>query len=77
LDSVDKVLKLVEDGKVKLITDAQIVEVGGNERLEYVIVEDPGGRTTMQTDYFIPLFGLTPKLGRSRNGGLILTSMLL
>jgi len=70
LDSVDKVLKLVEDGKVKLITDAQIVEVGGNERLEHVIVEDPGGRTAMKTDYFIPLFGLTPKLGPITEWGL-------
>jgi len=70
LDSVDKVLKLVEAGKVKLITDAQVVEVGGNDNLEHVVIEHPEGKTTMKTDYFIPLFGLTPKLGPIADWGL-------
>jgi len=70
LDSVDKVLQLVEAGKVKLITDAQVVEVGGGVQLENVTIEHPEGRTTIEVDYFIPLFGLTPKLGPIANWGL-------
>ncbi len=70
LDSVDKVTKLVEAGKVKLITDAQVVEVGGEGKLDYVIIEHPDGKTTLETDYFIPLFGLTPRLGPIAEWGL-------
>lgn len=70
LDSVDKVLKLVASGKVKLITDAQVVEVGGENQLNYVVVEHGEGKTKVETDYFLPLFGLTPKLGPIAEWGL-------
>lgn len=63
LDSVDKVTALAAAGKVDLITDANVVAVEGNERLESVIVEVPDGRKTIAVDYFLPMFGLTPKLG--------------
>jgi thioredoxin reductase (NADPH) len=70
LGSVDKVLSLVEEGKVKLITDAQVVEVGGNEKLEHVVIEHPDGKIKADTDYFLPLFGLTPRLGPIAHWGL-------
>ena len=69
-DSVDKVMKLAEVKKVDLITNAQVVEVGGHERLEYVTVEHSGNKTKLDVDYFIPLFGLTPKLGPIAEWGL-------
>jgi len=37
---------------------------------ESVIIETNGEKITTETDYFIPLFGLTPKLGSIANWGL-------
>ena len=70
LDSVDKVLALVKEGKAKLITDASIVEVLGQDKLEAVTIEAPDGRMRYEADYFLPLFGLTPKLGPIADWGL-------
>jgi thioredoxin reductase (NADPH) len=70
LDSVEKVMKLVDSGKVKLITDAQVVEVNGDDHLSQVVIERPEGKSGILTDYFIPLFGLTPKLGPIAEWGL-------
>jgi thioredoxin reductase (NADPH) len=70
LDSVDKVLKLAGEGRVKLITDASVTEVLGADRLEQVTIEVPDGRVQQDTDYFLPLFGLTPKLGPIGEWGL-------
>jgi len=69
-DSVDKVLGLVSQGKVKLITDASVVEVKGSNGLQAVVIEVPEGKVTHETDFFIPLFGLTPKLGPIADWGL-------
>lgn len=70
LDSVDKVLALVKEGKAKLVTDASIVEVLGEDKLEAVTIEVPDGRMRYEADYFLPLFGLTPKLGPIADWGL-------
>lgn len=70
LDSVDKVMALVKEGKAKLITDASIVEVLGENNLEAVTIEVPNGRMRYEADYFLPLFGLTPKLGPIADWGL-------
>lgn len=69
-DSVDKVMKLVSGGKVSLITDATVVDIEGHELLESVNVEVPDGKIRIETDYFLPLFGLTPKLGPIAEWGL-------
>ncbi len=70
LDSVEKVQELKESGKIKLITPGEIVGFNGKEHLESVIIETNGEKITTETDYFIPLFGLTPKLGPIANWGL-------
>ncbi|MBK8700582.1 MAG: NAD(P)/FAD-dependent oxidoreductase [Saprospiraceae bacterium] len=71
LDSVEKVMHLVEAGKVKLITNAQAVDLKGADKLEHVVVEvDDQGSYDVQADYFIPLFGLSPKLGPIADWGL-------
>lgn len=72
LDSVDKVMELVKSGKVELITDASVEELQGTDRLESVGIEVPGGRIFRKADFFIPLFGLTPKLGPIADWGLVL-----
>ena len=70
LDSVEKVQELKELGKIKLITPGEIVGFNGKEHIESVIIETNGEKITTETDYFIPLFGLTPKLGPIANWGL-------
>jgi thioredoxin reductase (NADPH) len=69
-DSVDKVRQLVSDGKAKLITEAGVVNLYGADRLESVVIETKDGQTGHELDYFIPLFGLTPKLGPIADWGL-------
>ena len=70
LDSVEKVQELKNAGKIKLITPAEVVGLNGSEHLESIIIEENGAQRTIPTDYFIPLFGLTPKLGPIANWGL-------
>jgi len=70
LDSVEKVQELKESGKIKLITPGEIVGFNGKDHIEAVIIETNGEKITTETDYFIPLFGLTPKLGPIANWGL-------
>ncbi len=71
LDSVDKVQELKDAGKLKLITPAEIKEIVGESHVTGVIIskkdEDP---YVLETDHFIPLFGLAPKLGPIANWGL-------
>lgn len=70
-DSVEKVQKLVDSGKIKLITNAQVVGLRGNGQLNSVVVkQDSGDEIVLDTDYFVPLFGLTPKLGPIAEWGL-------
>ncbi|MGE4347154.1 MAG: NAD(P)/FAD-dependent oxidoreductase [Flavobacteriaceae bacterium] len=70
LDSVEKVQELKKLGKINLITPAEVVKLNGAEHLESLVVEINGARMTVEADYFIPLFGLTPKLGPIANWGL-------
>jgi len=71
LDSVEKVQELKTSGKIKMITPGEVVGLNGAEHLESVVVEDDkGAKRTIPTDYFIPLFGLTPKLGPIGDWGL-------
>ncbi len=70
LDSVDKVQELKNEGKIKLITPAEVVGLNGAEFLESIDVEENGAHRKIETDYFIPLFGLSPKLGPIANWGL-------
>ena len=70
LDSVEKVQELKNSGKIKLITPGEVVGFCGSERIESIDIEINGARMNVETDYFIPLFGLTPKLGPIANWGL-------
>jgi thioredoxin reductase (NADPH) len=64
LDSVEKVEHLVAAGRVTLLTDSQVVGLNGNGKLDSVIVKhDTEGDKEIMTDHFVPLFGLSPKLG--------------
>jgi thioredoxin reductase (NADPH) len=70
LDSVEKVQELKSSGKIKLITPAEVSSLNGTERIESITIDTNGEQMNVPTDYFIPLFGLTPKLGAIANWGL-------
>jgi thioredoxin reductase (NADPH) len=71
LDSVEKVEQLVAAGRVKLMTDSQVVGLQGDTKLESVIIKhDTEGELHVPTDHFVPLFGLSPKLGPIGEWGL-------
>lgn len=70
LDSVDKVIELKKSGKINLITPAEIVGIIGEDKVEGLMIEKEGESFEIETDYFIPLFGLSPKLGPIANWGL-------
>jgi len=73
LDSVEKGQQLKNAEKIKLITPAEIVGLKGRDTLEEVVVKKTGDTTeeiTLSTDTFIPLFGLSPKLGPIGDWGL-------
>ena len=64
LDSVEKVQQLAESGRVNLITNAQAVGIVGDHRVEGVTVKHKSGeQEVIDVDDFVPLFGLSPKLG--------------
>jgi len=62
-DSVSKVMKLSEEGRVKLLLNTEINGVSGNGKLNAVELKQADGLLKLETDYLIPLFGLSPKLG--------------
>jgi thioredoxin reductase (NADPH) len=63
-DSAAKVFELAEAGKIDLILQSQVSSLGGNGVLREVSVVDQHKQTTViETHGFIPLFGLSPKLG--------------
>jgi thioredoxin reductase (NADPH) len=70
LDSVEKARELKNQNKIKIITPAEIVKLNGNLSLESVTISHNGNEEIIDVDHFIPLFGLSPKLGPIANWGL-------
>lgn len=70
LDSVEKVQELKKLGRINLITPAEVSAINGNGKVESLTIDVEGESQTIETDYFIPLFGLTPKLGPIADWGL-------
>ena len=71
LDSVEKVQELKNKKKIKLITPAEVVSLIGDKKLEAVEIKaEDSENLTLDVDHFIPLFGLTPKLGPINDWGL-------
>lgn len=64
-DSVQKVMDLNAQGKIKLKTYTEVKELKGNEHLTSVRTFNKKEEQDewIETDYFLPLFGLSPKLG--------------
>ncbi|WP_397363657.1 NAD(P)/FAD-dependent oxidoreductase [Olleya sp. R77988] len=70
LDSVEKVQELKLLNKINLITPAEVTGLHGDNNIEGITVTKDGVDSVLETDHFIPLFGLSPKLGPIGNWGL-------
>ena len=70
LDSVEKVRELKNQNKIRIITPAEIIKLNGESNLESVTISHNGNEEIINIDHFIPLFGLSPKLGPIANWGL-------
>jgi thioredoxin reductase (NADPH) len=70
-DSAEKVKNLDEAGRLKLFLNSNVSDLHGEGALNAVTISNKAGETTVvDTDYFLPLFGLSPKLGPIANWGL-------
>lgn len=70
-DSAEKVFDLAKSGKINLILQSHITAISGNGHLKEVTVQGKDNEVRkLETDYLIPLFGLTPKLGPIAEWGL-------
>lgn len=75
LDSVEKVKELKDLGKINLITPGEVdgLQADENGHLSSVIIKKKSEATEeiqLEVDHFIPLFGLSPKLGPIADWGL-------
>jgi thioredoxin reductase (NADPH) len=70
LDSVEKLQEYKKLGLVNLITPAEVISLHGEDHLNAITINKDDNQVTLEADYFIPLFGLTPKLGAIANWGL-------
>ena len=71
IDSVEKVAELAKEGKINLITDAEVKAINGADKVESVLIKHKTeGDIVKECDHFIPLFGLSPKLGPIADWGL-------
>jgi thioredoxin reductase (NADPH) len=72
-DSVSKAQDLANEGRISMLTDAQVTGLSGQASLEQVTITRNNGATEqLSVDHFIPLFGLSPKLGPIAQWGLAL-----
>ena len=70
LDSLEKARELNQQNKINIITPAEITKLNGKDKLESIIVTKDKVDTEINLDHFIPLFGLSPRLGPIGNWNL-------
>ena len=70
IDSVEKIQFLKNNNKIKLFTPAEAFKLEGKNSLEAIYIQHREQEKKIEIDYFIPLFGLTPKLGPIADWGL-------
>lgn len=69
-DAAEKVFKLAKAGKIDLHLKSRVVGLDGTGHLESLTVMGPQQEFVIEADHFIPLFGLSPKLGPIEHWGL-------
>jgi thioredoxin reductase (NADPH) len=71
LDSVEKVMDLAKRGVIDVITEAEIVGVSGQDKLERVTIKKNSGESyEIAAENWMPLYGLSPMLGPIAEWGL-------
>ena len=71
LDSAEKVSDLAKAGKINLLLNTNLQSLQGNGTLKSVsVTNNEEDIREIETDYLIPLFGLSPKLGPIAEWGL-------
>jgi thioredoxin reductase (NADPH) len=62
---------MAASGKINLHTDAEVVELAGDDVLRTITLQHSNEtKTVLTTDHWLPLFGLSPKLGPLSEWGL-------
>ena len=70
-DSAEKVFNLAQQGKINLLLSHNLQKLNGNGHLESVFMTNKSKEeVVIHTDHFIPLYGLSPKLGPIADWGL-------
>ncbi|MGJ1431301.1 NAD(P)/FAD-dependent oxidoreductase [Sphingobacterium spiritivorum] len=70
-DSAEKVYKLANEGKIDLLLSHNLVALQGNGTLQEVHLQNKQKEAiVVHTEHFIPLYGLSPKLGPIADWGL-------
>jgi len=70
-DSAEKVYQLAQEGKINLLLSHHLVSLSGNGHLEHIqLVNKQKENIVVPTEEFIPLYGLSPKLGPIAEWGL-------
>lgn len=70
-DSVQKAMDLAAAGKITLLTNSEVIGLSGEGKLQTATLEQTGrDNFNLEADYFLPLFGLSPKLGPIADWGL-------
>ena len=72
IDSVQKALDYAEKGKIKMFLNAEVCGLEGKEKLSGVKLKmkNKEEHISLKCDSWLPLFGLTPKLGPIADWGL-------
>jgi thioredoxin reductase (NADPH) len=72
-DSGEKVFTLAREGKIDLFMNSDLSGVEGDDRLRAItLLNKDQQQVRIETDYLIPLYGLSPKLGPISDWGLAL-----
>ncbi len=69
-DAAEKVFELAKIGKIDLLLKTRVISLDGAGHLEALTLVGPVGQSIINAEHFVPLFGLSPKLGPIENWGL-------
>ena len=75
LDSVQKVMDMASNGEINLMVNSEVTHLAGDENNQGltrvgIATDEKDDVTWVDCDYFLPLFGLSPKLGPIAEWGL-------
>ena len=70
-DSVEKIYKLQKQGRIELYTHAEVLGLFGSDKLDQIeLKQKDKDIIKIDVDFWLPLFGLSPKLGPIADWGL-------